>query len=71
MMLQEFEFKTVKERAIASAANHGITLVEGRGNPGAGDCAFESVIFVQNFVQSQDWFSIFKASIKFVHNCVS
>ena len=36
------------EQAVASADKHGVSLVHGRGNPGLGDCAFESVIFNNN-----------------------
>ena len=42
LMSKERNF--IISRAIISARNHGIALKPGSPNPGAGDCAFESVI---------------------------
>ena len=36
------------QRAIASAARHGINLIPGRANPALGDCALEAMIFNVN-----------------------
>ena len=51
-------------RAVASAKKHGINLRHGRSNPGAGDCAFEAVIynindrsdFKERLPMSIDWY---------------
>merc|ERR1711954_65168 len=42
--LLEKEKKIMIQRAISSAAKHGIDLVSGTPNPGTGDCAFEAIV---------------------------
>ena len=52
------------QKAIASAARHGIQLVPGRANPAIGDCSFEAAIFnvndrecfMENFSMSIDYY---------------
>ena len=43
--IQSMEIKNMVDKAIVSASKHGISLVQGRRNPAAGDCSFESVIY--------------------------
>ena len=47
-LLLKKETDLMVQRAIASASKHGILLMHGTPNLGAGDCAFEAVIYNNN-----------------------
>ena len=44
LKLKQIEVEQMIARAISSGRFHGINLRHGRGNPGLGDCAFESIL---------------------------